>query len=78
MLGERSVAISEKDRDASTRGKLVVARWGWPLVDNGQIGNAIVIEVRSGKVYRCSSFHDGQIPENKIRRWLDYGEGNRV
>jgi len=58
MLGERSVAISEKDRDASTRRKLVVARWSWPLVDNSQIGNAIVIEVRSDKAYRCSSFRD--------------------
>jgi hypothetical protein len=58
MPGERSVAISEKDRDASTGGKLVVARWGWPLVDNSQIDNAIVIKVRSGKAYRCSSSRD--------------------
>jgi len=58
MPGERSVAISEKDRNASTRGILVVARWSWPLVDNSQIGNAIVIEVRSGKGYGRSSFRD--------------------
>jgi hypothetical protein len=49
MLCERPVAISEKYRNTSNGIVivLVVAGWGRRLVDDSQIGNAIVIEVRS-------------------------------
>jgi hypothetical protein len=46
VLRECPIAISEKDHNTSHAIILVVAGWGRGLVDDSQIGNAIVIEVR--------------------------------
>jgi hypothetical protein len=52
MFCERPVAISEKDRNTSNAMILVVAGWGRRLVDDSQISNAIVIEVRGDSADR--------------------------